>query len=258
MKSIHQFNEPVKAKHKHERPNIQLSNQSGFSALKQTQSHSIDLVTASLFHESEMPLLALWPQLKRVLKPTGNFIVIAPMTVLSKFLITGRKYFNHDYVYALPTCITPNKPRPCRDKPIPSHLGIAVFSFSYVPQYFPQLEPTTHSLHKNPLCERHNPIYEPDYADFKWPDSVIGPEIHHHREFEDIRISNPYVELYGYLLDTYTLTGQKILDLAANSSDNAVASLLKGRDYTGYIYCSARFWDAKDKLDWASKHLKYR
>lgn len=256
MKDIYQFNRTLKEKRQHPKPAADLYNRSGMATIKEAEDHSYDLIMLSLFEDyKDLPLRELFKQAKRTLRQTGTLIVTGTEPVVSRFRLYGKKYLKHEYVYVLPDCVVPNKPHPVLRGPIPRHLNVLVFSFSYDFHFKPLLRSGTKHLHKHPIMEETNFFFEPDYRDWDWPTSVIS-DIHKHKPYTDEREWNPHIELFLYLFESYAHKGAKVLDLAADSSNPAVAALHYGVSYRGNVYCSHRYHEAVRKLDFVKKNIK--
>ena len=245
MKDLFQFNEPLKQPRF--KPSVSLDHRSGIAAIKQSPSHSKDLILVSLFKDyNHLPLKALFAEAKRVLRHDGNLIIVGTEPVLSRFRIYGKKYYRHEYTYPIhKSLLEPHK----KNGPVPSHVSVAVFQFSHDSFYRPMLSPRF--PHKDPVISPHNPIWEPDYHG-DWPTSTLY--IYRFKEFEDERIYNPMVDLYRFLYETYSKPGSSILSLSAISAEG-VAAVKTARNYTGCIYHEHDYLIARQRLEWAKKHL---
>lgn len=253
MKTLHQFNRELKprGKHRPEKSRVIIQNRSGLAALKQEPSQSKDLILVSLFEDHHtLPLKAFWKEARRVLKPEGNIVFVGNEPVLSRIRLSTR-LLNHEYVFVFPECIRERK-KFKNIKPIPVHLGVLVYRLTPHAFWKPQLAPKPH--HKNHVISKDNFIFEHDYSRFDFPYTVLD-NIHHHKEYEDPRLSNPYEELYSWIYETYSPEHAEIFDLSSAGSYPAVASLKTHRNYTGHIYHTHHYYHALKTLEWVKKHI---
>lgn len=254
MKTINDFNRPLKPRPpKDEKPQaeIELAHRSGLAALIASEPNSVDLISVACFEKTcEYPLHRFWKEVKRVLKPTGNIIITGTDKFMALICLTApHDYRSHEYVLPL----FEEEIRHTR-RPVENHLRVVVYQPTYLSYYKPQLQDTSHAEH-NPIIEKHNPIFEPDYSAFRYPHSLL--DIHRHLEWEDHRVHNVYIELYEYLYMTYSKPNAKVLDLCPLHSYGATAALKTGRSYHGFIYSYLKYEAARNELDWASKHIKH-
>jgi hypothetical protein len=208
---------------------------------------SVDMVLADLPYgttqnmwDSVIPLAPLWSQYHRIC--SGAVVLTSAQPFTSILVMSNIKNFKYDWVWKKPkgTGHLNAKRQPMRDKE-----DILVFSTSKTP-YFPQMTPGTpfgdkrgrgttsygsHSPHNSINVGTRYPKQVLEYG-------VVGQGGKHPTQ-------KP-VALMEYLIQTYSLEGQMVLDNTMGSGTTGVACMNTGRKFIGIEVCQ-EYFDIADK-----------
>lgn len=234
--------------------------------MKEIPGKSVDLILTDLPYGTTRcdwdfiidPVL-MWPQIWRVLKPSGAFITTAAQPFTSALVMSQSKLFRYDLTWDKVNLYTGalNANR----MPLRRHESILVF-YRKLPTYnkqfrtgkaFKMLHTKGHGLHTqygnpgeirrgNNDGEHHNPCsIIPIKADLKLE--------------KGLHPTQKPIELFEYLMKTYSNPGDTVLDFCAGSGTTAIAALNTGRNYIliekkqAYIEtCERRIAEATQQL----------
>lgn len=196
---------------------------------------SIDLVlcdppygTTQNHWDSEIPLQPLWCELLRLCR--GAIVLTAAQPFASALIASAPALFRYDLIWRK------NKAAGhlnAKRQPLRQHEHILVFSRE-APPYYPQ-KSTGHEARTgwkrrkgstNYGEEREN-FYEPD--DTRYPVSVLDFAVLNNDSPDRIHPTQKPVELFEYLIRTYSQLDQAVLDFAAGSGTTAIAAMRAGR-----------------------------
>ncbi len=245
--------------------------------MKEIPSGAVDMILCDLPYgmtqngwDSYVPLLPLWEEYKRVIKPNGAIVLTSAGTFTARLILSNESWFKYKMVWvkSKPTNFLNAKKQPLR-----KHEDICVF-YQKQPVYNPQMtegEAYDKGVRKDQLTG--------SYGDFKpvrikssgerYPTDVV----YFKTAESEGKVYHPTqkpVELGRYLIRTYTNPGDVVLDNTCGSGSFLVAALLESRNFIGieknqdvamfkkgtvnYIeICKQRLQLAWDSLD-ASQH----
>jgi len=172
----------------------------------------------------------LWAELKRVLLPNGAAVCTANQPFTTILINSNFKWFKYCWVW--------DKVRPvgfqnARYKPMMQHEDICVFSkASHV--YNPQMRKRSevkrskcYSISKsNSISSLDNQIRE--YTE-RYPASII--DFSNAVQTGKIHSTEKPLELFDYLIRTYSNPGDTVLDCFAGSGTTALAAVATGRNF---------------------------
>lgn len=222
--------------------------------MKDIPNGSIDMILCDLPYGTTackwdiiIPFEPLWKQYKRIIKNNG-VIVLTSAQPFASFLITSNiKMFRYEWIWDKikgSGFLNANK------MPIIRHEHILIF-YKSLPTYNKQLKkrnPNSHSLGrvenytKNEL-KNTNGVYGMKGIEFKRrniiqdyslknPDSILEVSVGNNRgKFKRFHPTQKPVELFEYLIKTYTNEGDLILDNCAGSGTTAIACLNTNRQF---------------------------
>jgi len=179
-----------------------------------------------------IPFAPMWAAVKRTLKPRGVFVTTASQPFTSKLVMSNVSMFKYEWIW--------HKTRPfdiynCKNKPLKIHENIVVFSESDVANgsinrmdYYPQglIKTDKHWKRPRKYGSNHN-VDRPSHS----LDRII--------EFENyprtvIEFANPNndslhptekpLDLYEYLILTYTQPNALVVDFCCGSGTTALAA----------------------------------
>jgi site-specific DNA-methyltransferase (adenine-specific) len=184
-----------------------------------------------------IPFEPMWSQVKRVLKPKGVFITTASQPFTSLLVVSNRKWFRYSLVWEKSKA---SGFLDARRKPLKAHEDICIFSkglTTYNPQktegkpWSPR--PGTKGSATDVYNRVNDPIIRHGSADgSRFPRSVIyfataeseGPQLHS---------TQKPVDLYEWLVKTYTNLGDTVLDICIGSGTTGVACQNTVRNFIG-------------------------
>lgn len=184
--------------------------------------------------DSILPLDELWTEYWRILKPTG-IIALTASQPFSSILVTSQlKYFKHEWIWI--------KNRGSnfantRREPFKEHEQVLIFSKGKW-TYNKQLQERTGSGANRVKYDLNLRTNSENYNEFKGKDSVKLSKLRVPSSWQkfntDTSKQHPTikpVDLFRYLIRTYTNEGEIVLDNTAGSGTTPIACLYEKRTY---------------------------
>ena len=194
---------------------------------------SIDLVLSDLPYgttrakwDQSIDLDALWNQYRRILKPTGAVVLTASQPFTSKLVVSNLDWFRCEWIWSKNIAtgfLDANR------KPLKAHESVLVFSPRRT-RYFPQDVVRRRRRRCKPGTELYNKFGN-DYVSTgeNFPRSIVS--------FKTSRTTGHSTEkpvaLMEYLINTYSVPGETILDNCMGSGTTGVAALNTSRHFIG-------------------------
>ena len=195
--------------------------------MKDIPDKSIDMILCDLPYgttackwDTIIPFEPLWEQYKRIIKDNGAIVMTASQPFTTDLINSNREMFKYELIW--------EKDRPtgmflAKLQPMKYHENIIVFSKSKT-TYNPQMidGKKNHSVGKGISKSSHYdlPILtDRENSSQKYPKSIIQFK----REHPPIHPTQKPVELFEYLIKTYTNEGDLVLDNCAGSGTTGVA-----------------------------------
>ena len=224
--------------------------------MKDIPNKSIDMILCDLPYgttqnkwDSVIPLEPLWEQYKRIIKDNGVIVLTSQGIFTAKLILSNEKWFKYKWVWekSKATNFLNAKKQPLR-----KHEDICVF-YNKQPKYNPQMtegEPYDKGIRKNQLTGSYgefNPVhvksegkrYPTDVVYFKTAES----------EGKVYHSTQKPVELLEYLIKTYTIEGELVLDNCMGSGSTGVACLNTNRNFIGMELDENYFNIAKERIE---------
>jgi site-specific DNA-methyltransferase (adenine-specific) len=212
--------------------------------LKDIEDHSIDMILADLPYDTTacewdymIPFSLLWQQYKRVAKVNAPIVLTASQPFTTKLIASNIENFKHSWIW--------NKKATgniflAESQPLKIHEDICVFAYGKC-NYYPIKEPRTDNK-KRSKCYGNGMASTNKYVPNKNADVVY--------EYEDrypttiLQFSNAVkrnlihptqkpVELFEYLINTYSKKNDLVLDNVIGSGTTAIAAINTGRRWIG-------------------------
>ena len=204
--------------------------------MKMLDDTSIDMILADLPYQitacswdSIIPLEPLWKQYKRVIKDNGAIVLTASQPFTTKLINSNMDWFKYDLVWSKHqvTGFLQAKKRPLRE-----HEDVLLF-YKKQPTYNPKMRKGKMQLKNTGGSAK---IYgggcsNPHYSDKYYPKSILNFPL---RRFKNGHPTQKSVDLFEYLIKTYTNKNEIVLDNVIGSGTTAVACLKTDRKFIGF------------------------
>lgn len=209
--------------------------------LKEIDDYSIDLVYCDLPYgttrcawDTPIPFDAMWNEVLRVVKKNSAIVFHAQQPFTSALIMSNPKLFKYQWVWekSKATGFLNSKKRP-----LVAHEDILIFS-NGTPPYYPQMrsgEPYNKGIRKQ---QTENDVYgefqqvEVKSDGLRYPRSVLYYKTAE-SEGAVLHKSQKPVALCEYIINTYSLEGQTVLDFTMGSARSGVAAKKLNRNYIG-------------------------
>ncbi len=208
--------------------------------MKRIPDASIDMILCDLPYgmtqnkwDSYIPLDKLWNQYLRIIKQNGAIVLTSQGLFTAKLIMSQEKYFKYKWVWekSKPTNFLNAKKQPLR-----KYEDICVF-YKKQPTYNPQMklgEPYDKGIRKNQLSGSYgdfDPVHVKSKGE-RYPTDIIYFKTAEN-EGKVVHPTQKPVALGRYLIRTYTMPGDVVLDNAFGSGSFLVAALEEGRNFIG-------------------------
>ena len=223
---------------------------------------SIDMILCDLPYgttacrwDSVIPFAPMWEQLNRIIKPNGAIVLFGSEPFSSALRMSNIKNYCYDWVYDKKFGANFVQ---AKRQPIKIHENLLVFSKNgKMPIYHPQKTPRDKPIKKGgnkqsqaiPIAITENSIAfgesKKEYND-KYPETILH---YNCREGRGLHPTQKPVALLEYLIKTYTLEGETVLDFTMGSGSTGVACINTGRDFIGIELDEKYFNIAKERID---------
>ena len=192
----------------------------------------------------------MWEQLKRIIKPNGAIVMTAAQPFTSALVMSNPKMFHHQWVWDKK--FAANLPQAKR-QPLRTHEDILVFGVT--PKYYPQMikgdTPIKKGANKGArIFGGESGLAREDYDkkvyDEKYPDTIL--KFSSRSETRGLHPTQKPVALMEYLIKTYTIEGETVLDFTAGSFTTGVACVNLNRKFIGIEMDDEYFEIGKNRL----------
>ena len=207
--------------------------------MKDIPDKSIDMILCDLPYgttrnkwDSIIPLEPLWEQYERIIKDRGMICLTASEPFASQLISSNYKLFKYDLIWdkKLPTGFLNAKRRPLR-----RHEQILCF-YKKLPTYNPQMtngEPYDKGIVKTFSSNygKQTPVRAKNETGERYPTSIL--EFSNANQKDKLHPTQKPVELFEYLIKTYTNEGDVVLDNCIGSGTTAIACINTNRFFIG-------------------------
>lgn len=210
-----------------------------------------------------IPFEPMWKELKRIIKPKGAILLFGSEPFSSLLRVSNLDWFKYDWIWL--------KTRPqgfahAKNKPMNSHEIISVFSPAPIAhkilsnkrmEYYPQGIAKVDKIIKNSTSKltkgsqsgfgKRPSLREDYYQEYmNYPISTITFQQDDHNRFHP---TQKPVALLEYLIKTYTLEGETVLDFTMGSGSTGVAYINLNRRFIGIEKDSNYFEIAEKRIE---------
>ena len=226
--------------------------------MKEIPDGSVDMIladppygTTACKWDSVIPLAPMWEQLKRVIKPNGAIVLMAAQPFTSALCASNFGGFKY--------CAVWDKKIPAgmsyaRFRPMQQHEDIVVFAKSgeklnYIPQVTQRDKPIKKGGNKfsevAPIAAcKDGAVFKKEYTT-KQPTTIL--------QFDKVRKGAVHptqkpVALMEYLIKTYTVEGETVLDFTMGSGTTGVACKSLNRNFIGIEKDETYFKIAQERI----------
>src|SRR5574344_1806806 len=221
--------------------------------MKSIPSGSVDMVltdppygTTACKWDSVIPFEPMWAELKRIIKPNGAIVLFGSEPFSSALRMSNIKQYKYDWVW--------NKkkggnPLLAKKQPIKITENICVFnSLTYFPIMTPRDKPKSRGSNKGIVSDTTGNSFTENktYTEF-YPKNII--DISNASQVDKLHPTQKPVALLEYLIKTYTLEGETVLDNCMGSGSTGVACVNTGRNFIGIEKDDKYFEIAKKRIE---------
>ena len=233
---------------------------------------SIDMIltdppygTTACNWDSVIPFAPMWEQLNRIIKDNGAILLFSAQPFTTDLICSNRKNFRYEIIWQKTQAVgflNANK------MPLRAHENILVF-YKKLPTY----NPIKTSVNRNDIgrvkqcnvmrSQQYRTMnrttwvetgtrYPTDVIKFSnWNGTLFGKNVSHVKH----ATAKP-VDLLEYLIKTYTLENETVLDFTMGSGSTGVACVNTNRDFIGIELDDKYFSIAKDRIEAAQKEVQ--
>ena len=200
---------------------------------------SVDMILCDLPYgitacewDNVIPFEPLWEQYKRIIKPRGAIVLTASQPFTSKLVCSNLDWFRYEWIWEKTVF---GNPFALKYQPARLHETVLIFG-KESPKYNPQMKKGAPYQDKARPGGLQNQDSEGgtkkaiDNKGTRHPSSVVkiaNPNNH------TIHPTQKPVDLFAYLIRTYTDEGDTVLDNCIGSGTTGVAALNTGRNFIG-------------------------
>ncbi len=184
-----------------------------------------------------LPFDKLWEQYRRLLKPTGCCVIFGNMPFTADLVCSNKDWFKYEIIWEKSKA---SNPANCHIRPMRAHENIEVFAPSW-PRYFPQMVPgkpynkgLVKAQSEDDLYGKHKQTVVENKTGDRYPRTVqYVPTKESERGRPSLHKTQKPQKLLQWLIKTYSLPGELVLDNTAGSFSTGVAALETGREFIG-------------------------
>jgi len=226
--------------------------------MKEIPDRSVDMIladppygTTACKWDNVIDLDKMWKELKRITKPNSAIVLFGSQPFTSKLILSNFEMFKYNLIWKKNTCTGFMQ---AKTKPLKSYEDVVIFgNFKLAAQYFkgtynPQgIESVGKVKYSNKRKDDHitgnrkentaqsNKGYPKDVLEFNSESNTVHP-------------TQKPVALLEYLIKTYTLEGETVLDFTMGSGTTGVACKNLNRNFIGIEKDETYFKIAQERI----------
>ena len=238
--------------------NMELKQGDCIELMKEIPPKSIDLILCDLPYEvtqnpkdKQIPLESIWPEYKRIIKEKGTIILTSQFPFTLDLINSNKEMFRYDLIWDK---ILPSGFLNANRQPLRTHEHILIF-YKNLGTYNPQYTKGKPSHSKGKMSSEVNQNYgeykntdnSKRQGDNKFPNSILS-----FRKPHPSKALNPTqkpLELFKWLIKTYTNEGNMVLDNCMGSGTTGVACKELNRNFIGFELNPEYFRIAEERIN---------
>jgi site-specific DNA-methyltransferase (adenine-specific) len=234
--------------------------------MQQLNDNSVDMILADLPYgitsnkwDSNISLEPLWQQYWRVLKENGIIALTASQPFSSMLVMSQLKYFKHEWIWIKNR--GSNFANTVRE-PFKEHEQVLIFSRGKW-TYNKQMQERTGSGVDRVKYDLNHKSKSENYREFEGRSNVKLPELRVPSSWQKFNTCTSKlhptvkpVDLFRYLIRTYSNENDTILDNTAGSGTTAIAALMENRNYIVIEKEEKYFNIIKERIENFNKNIK--
>ena len=197
-----------------------------------------------------IPFEPLWEQYNRIIKDNGAIVLTASQPFTSALVMSNTEGFKHAWVWNKVSC---GNPFTAKHAPLKITEDVLVFGKNRV-NYTPIM---TRGKMKVKGGKAKSKLFDVNTVSYKndlyYPKNLI--EFSNNNNMKKIHPTQKPVALFEYLINTYTIEGETVLDNCMGSGTTAIACMNTGRNFIGFELDEGYFNLANERI---AKHLLER
>ena len=219
--------------------------------MKDIPDESIDLILCDLPYGTTackwdvvIPFEPLWEQYRRIIKDHGAIVVFGSEPFSSKLRMSNLKMYKYDWVW--------DKKKGgnimnLKQQPYKVHEIISVFAGGNYYPIMTEQKPRTGKTYSAGEANGIENYGDLRHYDKKFPKSIL--EVSNANQKGKVHPTQKPVALLEYLIKTYTLEGDTVLDNCAGSGSTGVACINTNRNFIGIEKDDKYFEIAKKRIE---------
>jgi len=231
--------------------------------MKDIPDKSIDMILCDLPYGTTackwdviIPFEPLWKEYKRIIKDNRAIVLTASQPFTSALVNSNLKMFKYEWIWEKTRC---SNPFLAKHQPLRHHENIVVFSKNKHPYYPTKTEGASYTI-SSKSGGRVASDFKSNNKDFKgkngkdrFPKSVI--KFSNSSKEAGIHPTQKPVTLLEYLIKTYTLENETVLDNCMGSGSTGVACINTNRNFIGIEKDDKYFEIAKNRIEKAQQDV---
>jgi DNA modification methylase len=224
--------------------------------MKDIPDGSVDMVltdppygTTACKWDSVIPFEPMWKQLKRVIKKNGAIVMTAAQPFTSAIIMSNVSMFKYCWIWEKTRA---SNPYLAKVQPLRAHEDILVFGL-VSPVYYPQkTDGSAYTINANSGGrvaggpKTNSVSYKGATGSGRYPRTV--QKISNSSAEAGLHPTQKPVALMEYLIKTYTIEGETVLDFTMGSGTTGVACANTGRRFIGIEMDKGYFNIAKERI----------
>ena len=211
-----------------------------------------NLGTTACKWDSVIPFEPMWEQLKRIIKKNGAIVLFGSQPFTSALVMSNPKMFKYEWVWDKQNGMGFLD---AKFRPLKSHENILVFGQGGVSNgsnpkmdYYPQGVINKEEVKRNKV--KYDGLHSnPSKEEYKTTGTNYPKSIVQFAKQYGLHPTQKPVALIEYLIKTYTLENETVLDFTCGSGTTAVACINTNRNFIGIEKDETYFKIAQKRID---------
>ena len=226
--------------------------------MKEIPDASVDLIltdppygTTACKWDSVIDLEEMWKELKRVVKPNGACVLFSAQPFTTNLIYSNMDCFKYSMIWKKSKC---GSPLTAKYKPLTKHEDVNVFSLhKKTLKYYPQMtegKPYKRKFTENKVNNMGFGIkgVETDNKGTRHPTTILDYPQQWRRQ-DQVHPTQKPVELMEFLIKSFSMENETVLDFTFGSCSTGVACLNTNRKFIGVEMNEEYFNIAKNRIE---------